>query len=150
MLLREATDQDAEALARLMTEFAGLETGAEQMRRRLERSRGVEHPIVAEVEGRVVGFASLRLGYYLGEDAPYAEVSELFVTAPHRLQGIGRSMMLAMQERAKVAGASSMVVLTDVENGAALSVYRATGFRAFAVALQKWLGQDRPFREHEG
>jgi len=133
-----------------MTEFAGLETGAEQMRRRLERSRGVEHPIVAEVEGRVVGFASLRLGYYLGEDAPYAEVSELFVTAPHRLQGIGRSMMLAMQERAKVAGASSMVVLTDVENGAALSVYRATGFRAFAVALQKWLGQDRPFREHEG
>ena len=150
MLLREATDEDAEALARLMTEFSGLETGTEQMRRRLERSRGVEHPIVAAVEGRVVGFASLRLGYYLGEDAPYAEVSELFVTALHRRQGIGRSMMRAMQERAEVAGASSVVVLTDAENGAALSVYRATGFRTFAVALQKWLGQDRPFREHEG
>ena len=77
MLLRDVHFGDAEALARLITEFTNFSTTPEQIRQRLANSQNIEHPLVAELAGQVVGFASLRLVNYLGEDTPYAEISEV-------------------------------------------------------------------------
>jgi GNAT superfamily N-acetyltransferase len=93
MLLRDVHSRDAKALAQRITEFTHLSTTPAQIRQRLARSQNVEHPIVAELDGHVVGFASLRLMNYLGEDAPYAEISELFVSEPYRRQGIARALI---------------------------------------------------------
>jgi N-acetylglutamate synthase-like GNAT family acetyltransferase len=93
MVLRDVNEGDAEAISQLITEFTQLRTSAAQIRQRLARSRGIEHPILAELDGNVVGFASLRLLQYLGEDAPYAEISELFVSEQYRRQGIARGLM---------------------------------------------------------
>ena len=117
------------------------------MQRRLARSRGIEHPIVAELDGKVVGVASLRLLHYLGEDAPYAEISELFVMKRYRCQGVGRALMAELEARARSAGASSLAVLTAADNEAAGALYHAMGFEAFSVGLQKWLTEGRPYRE---
>ncbi len=95
----------------------------------------------------MVGFASLRLLYYLGEDAPYAEISELFVLEHYRRRGVGRALMAELEARARSAGASSLAVLTAADNAAAAALYRAMGFQAFSVGLQKWLTEDRPYRE---
>jgi ribosomal protein S18 acetylase RimI-like enzyme len=147
MLLRDVREADAEAIAQLITEFTQLTTSAAQIQQRLVRSRGIEHPIVAEIDGNVVGFASLRLLYYLGGDAPYAEISELFVSERYRRQGIARALMTELEGRARAAGASSLDVLTAADNDMAIALYRAMGFQKFSIALQKWFVDDRPYRE---
>ena len=113
----------------------------------MARSQGIEHPILAELDGNVVGFASLRLLNYLGEDAPYAEISELFVLERYRRQGIARALMTELEVRARAAGATSVAVLTAADNDTAIALYRAMGFHEFSIALQKWFTENRPYRE---
>ncbi|MDX9954460.1 MAG: GNAT family N-acetyltransferase [Anaerolineae bacterium] len=146
IVIRPAQEADAAALATLATEFTGLLVTPDQMRARLQRSRGIEHPFIAELEGTVVGFASLRLLPYLGEDVPYAEISELFVTQCCRRQGIARTLMAEMEAVALAAGATGLTVLAAPDNTIALAVYRSAGFEAFAIGLQKWFGAERPYR----
>ena len=146
MLLRDVSEGDAEAISRLITEFTQLPTTATQIQQRLARSRGIEHPILAEIDGNVVGFASLRLLNYLGEDASYAEISELFVSASYRRLGIARALMAELEARARAAGASSLAVLTDADNDPAKALYQAMGFEEFSIALQKWFIEN-PYRE---
>ena len=147
MLLRNVHEEDAEALAQLLTHFTGLTITPAQIQQRLARSHGIEHPILAELDGQVVGFASLRLLNYLGEDAPYAEISELFVLEAYRRRGIARALMLELEVRARAAGASNLVVLTAADNERAVALYRAMGFEEFSIALQKWFTEDRPYRD---
>ncbi|MCJ7548551.1 MAG: GNAT family N-acetyltransferase [Anaerolineae bacterium] len=147
MLVRDVREDDAEALSQLLTAFTGLTTTPAQILQRLARSRGIEHPILAELDGKVVGFASLRLLNYLGEEAPYAEISELFVLKDYRRRGVARALMTEMEGRARAAGARSLTVLTGADNEMALALYRAMGFQEFSIALQKWFTEDRPYRE---
>ena len=149
MLLRDVHTEDAGSIAQLITEFTHLTTTAAQVRGRLARSQGIEHPILAELDGNVAGFASLRLVNYLGEDAPYAEISELFVSERYRRLGIARALMAELERRARAAGASSMAVLTAPDNDTAIALYRATGFEEFSIALQKWFTEERPYRENQ-
>jgi len=146
MLLRDVHSGDAEALAQLITEFTNLSTTPAQIRQRLSRSQNVEHPIVAELAGQVVGFASLRLANYLGEDSLYAEITELFVLEPYRRQGIARALMTELEARACTAGASSFAVFTATNNDIAVALYQAMGFQEFSIALQKWFTEDRPYQ----
>ena len=147
LIVRAVTGADEVALAQLLTEFNGLETTATQVRERLKKSRGVEYPVVAQLGEAIVGFASLRLLHYLGEDAPYAELSELYVRSGYRRQGVARALVLELEAQARSAGASSWSVLTGNDNMAALTLYEALGFRPFSVALQKWFSAERPYRE---
>ena len=149
MLLRDVSEGDAEAIAQLITEFTHLSTTATQVQQRLARSRGIEHPVLAELDGIVVGFASLRLVNYLGEDVPYAEISELFVSERYRRQGVARALMTELERRARAAGASNLVVLTAADNDMAIALYRGVGFDEFSIALQKWFTEDRPYRESQ-
>ena len=139
MVVRDVRERDAEAISQLITEFTQLPTTATQIQQRLARSRGIEHPILAEIDGHVVGFASVRLLNYLGEEAPYAEISELFVSAPYRRQGIAQALMTELEVRARAAGASGLVVLTAADNHPAKALYQAMGYEEFSIALQKWL-----------
>jgi ribosomal protein S18 acetylase RimI-like enzyme len=147
MLVRDAREGDAEALSQLLTASTGLTTTPAQVLQRLARSRGIEHPILVELDGKVAGFASLRLLHYLGEEALYAEISELLVFEGCRRRGIGRALMTELEVRARAAGASSLTVLTGADNETARALYHAMGFQEFAVALQKWFTEDRPYRE---
>ena len=147
MLLRDIREGDAGAIAQLITEFTHRTTTAAEVKQRLARSQGIEHPILVELDGSVAGFASLRLVNYLGEDAPYAEISELFVSEPYRRLGIARALMNELEMRARAAGASSVAVLTAADNDTAIALYRAMGFEEFSIALQKWFTEDRPYRE---
>jgi PhnO protein len=146
MLVRDVHEGDAEVLSKLIMEFTGMPTTPADIHQRLVQSRGIEHPILAEIDGKVLGFASLRLLNYLGEEAPYAEISELFVTAGYRRWGIGRTLMAELERMARAAGASNLNVLTDPDNEPAVAIYKAMGFEQFSVALQKWFSEDRPYR----
>lgn len=149
LVVRSVTETDEASLARLLTEFNGIETTASQVRQRLSKSKGVEYPVVAQLGEEIVGFASLRLVHYLGEDAPYAELSELYVSGDYRRRGVARKLIMELEAQARSAGASSWSVLTSSDNGAALAFYEALGFRQFSVALQKWFSAERPYREEK-
>ena len=105
----------------------------------------MEHAIVSEIAGEVVGFASLRLFHYLGEDRPHAEVSELFVVEQVRQKGVGAELLSHIEGRARASGATGFSVLVDAENASALSLYRKQGMKPFSIALQKWLSKERPY-----
>ncbi len=147
LVVRGVAEADVGALAQLFTEFTGLTTTAEQIHARLAKSRGIEYPVVAQRGAVIVGFASLRLLHYLGEDAPYAELSELYVQSAYRRQGVARALIGVLETQAREAGASGWSVLTGTDNAAALAFYEALGFRPFSVALQKWFSDERPYRE---
>jgi ribosomal protein S18 acetylase RimI-like enzyme len=144
--VRPVGDSDVTALAALLSQSSGVSTSASQARTRLDRSRGVEHPFVAEVSGEVAGFASVRLIPYLGDDRPYAEISELFVNERLRKQGVGAALLAALETHARNAGAMGIAVITDKDNASALALYRSRGLEAFAIALQTWFSQQRPYK----
>ena len=91
--IRLAGTADTEAVARLMTALNdavgpayGLARTPENItvtvaraRRRIERMAAVERVLLAEDGAAAIGLLSLRVVPYLSEDAPYAEVTELFV-----------------------------------------------------------------------
>ncbi len=144
--VRDVLESDAGALARLLHEFNGMKTTAEQVRGRLSRGRGVEYPVIAEVDGEAVGFASLRLVHYLGEDVPFAEISDLFVREPSRRRGVAAALLAELEARARAAGSSGWNVVTGGDNDAAQGLYRRAGFETHAVAMQRWFSDSRPFR----
>jgi ribosomal protein S18 acetylase RimI-like enzyme len=145
--IRDVGPGDAAELARLLTEFSGLDTSEAQAAARLARSRGIEIAVFAELGGGVAGFASLRLLPYLGEEAPWAELSDLYVRQAHRGRGVARSLVDALEARARAAGASHWSVVASADNEAALALYRGSGFEDHAIALHKWFGDERPYRE---
>ncbi|MFC7531444.1 GNAT family N-acetyltransferase [Actinoplanes sp. GCM10030250] len=66
--------------------------------------------------------ASLRLG------AAWS-VRDLFVAPDHRRAGIARTLLDHVVAEARAAGALRVSLVTEPENGPALGLYRAAGFR---------------------
>lgn len=137
MVIRVAALEDAPALAPLLEAFDGPPVSEAQTRSRLLAIRGIETVLLAEVEGRAVGFASLRLVPYLSDDLPHAELTELYVDPAFRRRGIGRALLERVEALAVKRGAAELVLLTGRNNHEAQAFYRALGFRDAALAMDK-------------
>jgi ribosomal protein S18 acetylase RimI-like enzyme len=138
-VIRTATPDDAPALARLLEAFNGPPVTPDQARRRLLAMRDVETAFIAEVEGEAVGFASLRVVPYLSDDAPYAELTELYVAPEYRRRGIARALMAHAEALAKERGAGEVILLTGLDNEEAQAFYRALGYGDYGLAMQRSL-----------
>src|SRR5207244_7675446 len=95
--------------------------------------------VVAEREGKLLGFAGLRLVPSL-DLTPYAELSDLFVAEPYRRQGVGRGLLGFIEQRARERGADRLILTTGLKNVEALSFYLAVGFEDHALAMKKSVG----------
>lgn len=97
--------------------------------------------LLAELEGTVVGFVTVWTRYRSiePEDDPttHAYISDLVVTASHRGQGIGRSLLQAAEETAREAGVPSVRLSVKAGNVVARSLYAAAGFCEREVYLEK-------------
>jgi len=135
---RPAELDDAPALAELITEFnvpyPGLPVSARQTAARLAACRGVETTILAELDGQVIGFACLRLVPFMSGDGPYAELTDLFVTAPFRRRGVARALIERVERMARDGGAAEVIILTGADNHAAQALYRGMGYGDYAIA----------------
>ena len=140
---REVTKTDAPKLVPFFEAFYGqwfgesVTTGAVQ--RRIDQARGFETFVVAERNGTLLGFASLRLVPSL-DLTPYAELSDLFVAEPYRRQGVGRGLLGFIEERARARGADRLILTTGLKNMDAQWFYRAVGFEDHALAMKKSIG----------
>jgi len=85
------------------------------------RDRGVF--LIIYREGFPVGCGALRL-----LDGKSAELKRMYVDPAVRGRGLGRRLVMALEEEARLLGARRLVLETGVRQVAALALYRASGF----------------------
>ena len=78
--------------------------------------------VTAELEGRPVGCAALRL------DTAYGEVKRMFVLPETRGAGIGRALLTHLERLALAEGLPCLRLETGVAQPEALGLYEAAGF----------------------
>lgn len=141
---RPATPADAPDLAQLNSLFNDSHDTPEQLAARLSHPSRVETPILAEINGRIVGFAALRLVPSVFYATPHAELTELFVEEPYRRYGVGRVLVAHVERLAREGGADELFVATDPANMPALALYHTLGFEDYDLSLCKTLPGSKP------
>ena len=144
--IRDATLDDAPAIAIIYNQgiadrLATLETEertAEERRAWLE-ARGARHPvIVAESDGRVVGFGSLNV---FNPRSAYNHVADfsLYVERTWRNRGVGGRLLQALTDRARQFDYHKMVLSAFPFNPAGLALYQKAGFRVVGIYKEQGL-----------
>jgi L-amino acid N-acyltransferase YncA len=90
------------------------------------------HRLVAEVAGRIVGWAALAP---VSPRAVYAGVAEdsVYVAASHGGRGIGRALLEALIDGSERAGIWTLQAGVFPENHASLRLHERCGFRVLGV-----------------
>jgi ribosomal protein S18 acetylase RimI-like enzyme len=137
LTIRQATPDDAAELARLLDLFDSMGTTPEQVAARMLVCQNVLTTFIGELDGQPVGFVCLRLIPHLQGDEPYAELTDIYVDAPFRRQGVARALIAHLEAAAQAAGASGVVIITGFDNERAQAAYRASGYANWALAMEK-------------
>ena len=126
---RDATDRDAEAIAALLGQL-GYPTTPQDVIRRMSRTASElgQRVLVAELDGEVVGVASLYVRHLLTLDAPLARLASMVVGEGRRSQGIGERLVLAAEAIAREAGCDRMEVTSNEKRTRAHAFYRRLGY----------------------
>jgi ribosomal protein S18 acetylase RimI-like enzyme len=127
--IRNATEGDAQLLAELNQALNGVNRPSDQIRRVLQTSGSTETVLVAEESGTLVGFACFQTLRSVCYDSPWAEITELYVTPTHRGCGAGKALVREAIRQAQEAGASEILLRTNVKNEAAKSLFTKIGLR---------------------
>ncbi len=135
--VRQATPDDATQLARMLDLFDHMGATPEQVAARMQACQDVLTTYLGEMAGRPVGFACLRLVPHLQGDAPYAELTDIYVDAPARRHGVARALIAHVEAVARAAGATEVVIITGFDNEGAQAAYRANGYADWALAMLK-------------
>jgi phosphinothricin acetyltransferase len=133
--IRDAVAGDAEAISEIYNHYVvcttvTFDTEPETPRARAEwlASRQNAHPVlVAEIEGRVVGWASLSAHSPRPAWSPTVELG-LYLAPDQRSRGIGSSLMTAILERAQELGYHVVLGRIVADNEASLRLGVRFGF----------------------
>ena len=135
--VRQATLDDAPALAVMLDRFYGIGATPEQVAARMLACQSVLTTFIGVLDGQPAGFACLRLIPHLQGDEPYAELTDIYVDAPFRRQGVARALIAHVEAVARARGAGGLVILTGFDNAGAQAAYRASGYADWALAMEK-------------
>ena len=139
ILTRIATLDDLQDLARLNAEFNGFSDLPEHLAKRLADPFCVEQPLLAEIDGHVIGFAALRIVPCVFYAAPHGELTELFVKEAYRRLGVGRELLSLAEEIAREKGVEELFILTGSSNQVAQTFYNSMGYQDGELALKREL-----------
>ena len=92
-------------------------------------SHGAQHPVlVAEIDGRVVGWGALS---QLQQSAAYAGTVEdsLWIHHDFRHRGLGRALLTELIVRARSIGHHTIIARVDSDQAASLALHQAHDFR---------------------
>jgi ribosomal protein S18 acetylase RimI-like enzyme len=87
-----------------------------------------EDHLVADLDGRVVGYVRLRPATPLPESAHVLQVNGIAVDATARSRGVAAALLAAAEQRARDAGASKLTLRVFGTNAAARRVYERAGY----------------------
>jgi GNAT superfamily N-acetyltransferase len=144
--IREATQEDLGALARLNERFNDVKTTATQIAERLADPKCVEIPIVAEVDDRIVGFAGLRVVPQIFYEGTHAELTELFVEESYRRRGVGQALIRFTECLVESKGARELILHTGEENQTAQEFYIAMGYETWEIVMGKDIVARQPYK----
>ena len=123
---------------------SGREIAGPYFRWMMRRSRKYSGKIlVAEEEGRVIGFVSV-LGRILPADPDeykkeYALITDLVVSEPFRSRGVGRRLISLAEQYARDRGVNTIRLQATAGNHRGRRFYAAVGYRELVVELFKKL-----------
>jgi len=126
MRIRPMTAADAPLVADLTTQL-GYPSTAEEAAERLATLAGRDAALVADAEGRVVGWVHVILVTSLVSDLK-ADIGGLVVDEDHRSSGIGAALLAAAEAWARDQGASRMLVRSRIARERAHQFYERKGY----------------------
>ena len=142
LAIRDASPHDSEAVAHLVGQL-GYPTSPEAVAARitqLEASRA-DRLVVAELDGDIVGLASLHVSLSVEYDDPAAKLSAIVVDERYRRRGIGEALVMALEGEARARGCGLIFLTTAERRKDAHTFYRRLGFeetgRRFAKLLRE-------------
>jgi GNAT superfamily N-acetyltransferase len=139
LTIRDARATDAEAVAALLGQL-GYPADANAAAARLERLVIVgDRVIVAELDGRVAGFAHLHVSPAIEYDRPAAKLSALVVDESLRGKGVGRALAQEAEAEARTRGCVLLFVTTAVRRKDAHEFYAALGLEETGKRFAKQL-----------
>jgi ribosomal protein S18 acetylase RimI-like enzyme len=155
LFVRQVTESDAAAIAELFTEFneilgadglsddeafmpQNVHVSPEQIALRLRQVESVEKVLIASIDSEPAGFAALRLVPYIGQDAPYAELTQLYVRERFQRRRVGAALVQAAEALATDAGATCVHIITGHANSAARAFYQSQGYSTQSVEYAKY------------
>ena len=146
MLLRPATAADAAATAAIYNaEVLGSRVTFDLVTRTFEEQAewldarsGALEVVVAEIDGEVVGFASLSA---YRERAAYRTTVEdsIYVHADHRGAGVGRALLEEIVSVARERGFHAVIARIVADHAASIRLHAAIGFQH--VGIEREVGR---------
>lgn len=130
MKLRAAKASDTSEIAAMLSEMLGgpdsqVQAGSEAARIVCGKSWDT---LLAEAEGRSVGFASSKLDPMEGFDS-VAEIVFLYIRPELRRSGIGTSFLQEMEGRLSMRGIRKVFAKVNVENVSAVQFWIGKGYQ---------------------
>lgn len=129
--VRRFARKDAEALARLMIEMAGvygarIDPGLVVAEDVVRQARAIDI-LVAGHEGRLLGFATFTSLYPVAGLLAFTYVQQVYVAEAARRQGVAQHLMRGVARAAKAAGSTRIEWSTAPGNVAARALYDGLG-----------------------
>ena len=103
-----------------------------------------EAHVVAEVDGRVAGYARLLHMLPLVEAAHVLTVAGLAVAPDLQGRGVGHALLAGAEEQARRSGARKLAIRVLATNPAARRLYERYGFTVEGVLVGEFLIEGRP------
>ena len=151
--IRSATGEDVAAIAEIYAHYVRTSTvtfefdppDAAETARRMDAVRELGFPfLVAELDGRVVGYASAKQ-FRPRPAYRFTAENSIYVAPAHLGRGVGRQLLTALIDGCRNAGARQMIALMVGENPASVAFHAAHGFehagvlRSVGFKFDRWL-----------
>ena len=136
--IRTAQSRDAEALSALSAEL-GYPVPPDLMRERVTQFSTEHAVLVAEFDGRVIGWIDVGLSFHL-QSGTRAEIGGLVVAADSRGRGIGSQLLERAEQWAKEKGVEEVLLRSNAKRTDAHRFYlreKYTQTKTSAVFLKK-------------
>jgi GNAT superfamily N-acetyltransferase len=139
--IRDARSGDAQALAALVAQL-GYQASPAGVAQRIERlaSSEADRVVVAELDGEIVGLASVHTSLSIEYDRPAAKLSAIVVDERHRRRGIGYRLAAEMEAEARRRGCCLIFLTTAERRQDAHAFYGRIAFEETGKRFAKWLG----------
>ena len=140
--IRRAEASDAAALAEL-TGHLGYPATTTQLERRLAAIAAEPRrlTLVAELDGRVVGYVGVAVTQGYEADAPHARVMAIVVEPEHRRRGIATALLVAAEGWSRDQGAAVIVLNSGEHRSDGHAFYERIGYantgRRYRKALDR-------------
>jgi GNAT superfamily N-acetyltransferase len=144
--IRTARPADAAALAGLLVEL-GYPQPADELGSRIAAlaDTATDTVLVAEVDGRVAGMASLHVTPFFNQGQPRGRITALVVDSNHRQRGVGHHLLQAVEAAASRRGCVAVELTSSAHRHGAHRFYLAAGYQDLPHRFLKLLD---PARDH--